>query len=142
LTHIDPSGAEALTELVRSLAAEDVTFVFGRPKSAMRQRLRAAGLTAVVGDNRVYPTVRAAAKAVSTNSPTRAASPARDEEVAAWLLATHFGSGEVGRSRCRPHSKRASRWNPCLLRRRSPADIATRLPCSARWRGCACLGSR
>lgn len=71
LTHIDASGAEALTELVRSLAAEDVTFVLARLKSAMQQRLRAAGLIALVGENRVYPTVRAAVEAASTNSPTR-----------------------------------------------------------------------
>ena len=62
-------------------AAEDVTFVFARLKSARRQRLRAAGLIALVGENRVYLTVRAAVEAVSTNSPTRAASPVRDEEV-------------------------------------------------------------
>ena len=55
-----------------ALAAEDVGFVIARLKAARRQQLRAVGLIGLVGENRVYPTVRAAVEAVS-RSPTRGA---------------------------------------------------------------------
>ena len=65
LTHVDATGVEALTSLVRSLQEEGITFVFARLKDPMRQALQEAGVLDLVGEPHVYPTVRAAVAAAA-----------------------------------------------------------------------------
>jgi anti-anti-sigma regulatory factor len=59
LTYVDASGVHALKSLVQSLGEEEITFVFARLKSPMRQ----AGVLDLIGEPHVYPTVRAAVAA-------------------------------------------------------------------------------
>jgi SulP family sulfate permease len=63
LTHVDATGVHALKSLVQSLGEEEITFVFARLKSPMRQALREAGVLDLIGEPHVYPTVRAAVAA-------------------------------------------------------------------------------
>jgi sulfate permease, SulP family len=63
LTHVDATGVDALTSLVRSLREDEITFVFARLKGSMRQTLRQAGVLELVGEAHDYPTVRAAVQA-------------------------------------------------------------------------------
>ena len=63
LTHVDATGMDALRSLVQSLREEQITFVFARLKHPMRQALHEAGVLDLVGEARVYPTVRAAVAA-------------------------------------------------------------------------------
>ena len=62
-TEIDASGAEALEQTVRTLAAQDITFVVARAKHDLRRRLDATGLTTEIGANHIYPTVDEAVSA-------------------------------------------------------------------------------
>jgi len=63
LTHVDATGVDALTSLVRSLREDEITFVFARLKDPMRQTLGEAGVLDLVGEAHDYPTVRAAVQA-------------------------------------------------------------------------------
>jgi high affinity sulfate transporter 1 len=65
LTHVDATGVDTLTELIRSLQQQEITFVFARLKGPMRQDLQDAGILDLVGEDRLYPTVRAAVQAAS-----------------------------------------------------------------------------
>jgi sulfate permease, SulP family len=78
LTHVDATGVEVLTELVRSLRAEHITFVFARLKGPMRQDLQDAGVLDLVGEERLYPTVRAAVQAAA--APPRPGERERPDE--------------------------------------------------------------
>jgi SulP family sulfate permease len=60
MTHVDATGLAALDELRETLRKEGVTFSVARAKSPLRKRLDEAGLTARIGEERFYPTVRAA----------------------------------------------------------------------------------
>jgi MFS superfamily sulfate permease-like transporter len=62
-TEIDASGAEALEQTVRTLAAQDITFVVARAKHDLRRRLDATGLTTEIGADHIYPTVDEAVSA-------------------------------------------------------------------------------
>jgi sulfate permease, SulP family len=66
LSHVDATGVETLTRLHHSLHEERTTLVFARLKSPMRQALRDAGILDLVGEDHVYPTVRAAVEAASS----------------------------------------------------------------------------
>jgi SulP family sulfate permease len=63
LTHIDATGVDALTELIRSLRSEQITFVFARLKGPIRRNLRQAGVLDLVGEAHFYPTVQSAVQA-------------------------------------------------------------------------------
>ena len=63
LTHVDATGVDALTSLVRSLQEEQITFVLARLKDPMHQTLQEAGVLDLVGEPHLYPTVRAAVAA-------------------------------------------------------------------------------
>ena len=65
LTHVDATGVDALTSLVRSLQEEQITFVLARLKDPMHQTLQEAGVLDLVGEPHVYPTVRAAVAAAT-----------------------------------------------------------------------------
>ena len=67
LAHLDSTGARALSDLIRSLAADDSVFVFARVKTPMRHRLEAAGIVELVGPDHLYPTIRAAVQAASND---------------------------------------------------------------------------
>jgi len=67
LTHVDATGVDALTTLIRSLHDEEITFVFARLKGPMRQNLREAGVLDLVPEANLYPTVRAAVDAASAS---------------------------------------------------------------------------
>jgi len=63
LSHVDATGVAALKELISSLRAEQITFVVARLKGPMLRTFRNAGLLDLIGENRVYPTVREAVDA-------------------------------------------------------------------------------
>ncbi|HET9646885.1 MAG TPA: sulfate permease [Microlunatus sp.] len=63
LSHVDATGVDFLTDLIKSLRKEDITFVFARLKSPMVEHLTEAGVLDLVGVDHVYPTVHAAVAA-------------------------------------------------------------------------------
>jgi len=65
LTHLDATGVDALTALVRSLHQQAITFVFAPLKDPMRQTLTEAGVLELVGEAHDYPSVRAAVQATA-----------------------------------------------------------------------------
>jgi len=78
LAHVDATGVDTLTELIRSLQQQQITFVFARLKSLMRQDLQEAGVLDLVGEDHLYPTVRAAVQAAS--APPQAGEHAGTDE--------------------------------------------------------------
>ena len=60
VAHVDASGAEALRELALELRRDGVELVVARMRPSVRELLTAAGVTEVIGEERFYPTVRAA----------------------------------------------------------------------------------
>ena len=63
VTHIDATGSEALAQLTESLRRDDVHLLIARLKDRPKQRFDEAGLTAAIGEENFYPTVRAAVQA-------------------------------------------------------------------------------
>ncbi|HJY46438.1 MAG TPA: SulP family inorganic anion transporter [Propionibacteriaceae bacterium] len=60
LNHVDATGVRTLTELIESLREESITFVFARLHGFMSEHLDEAGIVDLVGEDHLYPTVRAA----------------------------------------------------------------------------------
>jgi sulfate permease, SulP family len=60
LNHIDATGVRLLTQLIESLRKESITFVFARLHDPMEHHLDQAGVLDLVGEEHLYPTVRAA----------------------------------------------------------------------------------
>jgi SulP family sulfate permease len=63
ITHVDSAGLAAIDALKDALARDGITLAVARMKAPMRERFDAAGLTAGIGSQRFYPTVRAAVDA-------------------------------------------------------------------------------
>lgn len=63
LVDVDATGLETLDELVRSLDAEGTSFAVARLKQHVREIFDLAELTAAIGRDRFFPTVRAAVEA-------------------------------------------------------------------------------
>jgi MFS superfamily sulfate permease-like transporter len=63
--HVDTAGLAAIEQLVDHLRADGITLVVARMKAPIRDRFDAASLTAKIGADRFYPTVRAAVAAVA-----------------------------------------------------------------------------
>jgi high affinity sulfate transporter 1 len=68
LNHVDATGVRTLTELIESLREESITFVFARLHGQMNDHLQAAGVVDLVGEEHLYPTVRAAVQAAQAQS--------------------------------------------------------------------------
>jgi MFS superfamily sulfate permease-like transporter len=66
LTHIDATGAAALTELVEELRAEGITFAVARIKGPTHVSFAQVGLVRTIGQDRFFATVRAAVDAAGT----------------------------------------------------------------------------
>jgi MFS superfamily sulfate permease-like transporter len=60
LNHTDATGVRMLTELIKSLRKESITFVFARLHDPTEHHLDQAGVLDLVGEDHLYPTVRAA----------------------------------------------------------------------------------
>jgi sulfate permease, SulP family len=65
LSHVDATGADALERIYHSLREEGITLTLARLKGPMRHELRDAGVLDLVGEDHLYPTVRAAVQAAS-----------------------------------------------------------------------------
>jgi sulfate permease, SulP family len=63
VTHADATGLEALDALTRDLRREDITLVVARLRTRMQDQFELAGVTATIGRERFYPSVRAAVDA-------------------------------------------------------------------------------
>jgi sulfate permease, SulP family len=63
LNHIDATGVRMLTELIESLHKESITFVLARLHGPMSDHLEESGVLELVGEDHLYPTVRAAVQA-------------------------------------------------------------------------------
>ena len=63
VTHVDASGLEALGDIIRELEEAGVGLAVARLKTRVMEHFDAAGLTAAIGPDRFYPTVRAAVDA-------------------------------------------------------------------------------
>ena len=57
---MDASGVEALRELATELARDGVALVVARMRSHVHDGLSSAGVVEVIGEERFFPTVRAA----------------------------------------------------------------------------------
>ena len=75
LSHVDATGIDALVKLIESLHTQHITFVLARLKGPMRETLREAGILELIGEDHVYPTVRAAVEAVETSEKGQDAHP-------------------------------------------------------------------
>ena len=71
LNHVDATGVRTLTELIESLREESITFVFARLHGHMNDHLQAAGVVDLVGEEHLYPTVRAAVQAAQARLEPR-----------------------------------------------------------------------
>ncbi len=60
VTHIDSSGVDALIDLARDLKSDEITLVIAELPERMLADLDEAGLVAVIGAERFYPTIAAA----------------------------------------------------------------------------------
>jgi len=60
VTHVDSTGTEALAELITGLRRDGVDLVVARLKTAAKARLDSAGTSLLIGEERFFPTVRAA----------------------------------------------------------------------------------
>jgi len=60
VTELDATGLEALGELATGLRRDGVELVVARMKPHVHERLAAAGVVETIGDDRFFPTVRAA----------------------------------------------------------------------------------
>jgi sulfate permease, SulP family len=60
LNHVDATGVRTFAELIESLRKESITFVFARLHGYMNEHLDEAGVVNLVGEDHLYPTVRAA----------------------------------------------------------------------------------
>jgi sulfate permease, SulP family len=66
VTHVDSTGAEALSELVTDLRREGVTLVMAKLKRIPKQRFDESGLMETIGADRFYPTIAAAVEACTS----------------------------------------------------------------------------
>jgi high affinity sulfate transporter 1 len=71
--HVDATGAEALRELTVELRRDGVELVVARMRPHVHELLTAAGVTGVIGEERFYPTVRAAVAACGAHDPASTA---------------------------------------------------------------------
>ena len=60
VTYVDSTGLEALAELVDELHRDEITLVVARLRTAMHEQFDLVGLSAKIGPEHFYPTVRAA----------------------------------------------------------------------------------
>ena len=60
LSHADATGIHALTRLNESLRSQHITLVLARLKGPTHQVLQEAGFLEEIGEDQLYPTVRAA----------------------------------------------------------------------------------
>ena len=60
VTHVDATGIEALRELAAELDRDGVGLVVARARSHVLEALATAGLVDAIGEERFFPTVRAA----------------------------------------------------------------------------------
>ncbi len=63
VNHIDSTGIEALLDLTRELQKEQITLVVARLRTRMLPDFDAAGLTAAIGSEHLYPSVKLAVAA-------------------------------------------------------------------------------
>lgn len=68
VTDIDVTGAESFTALARWLRDQHITLSYSRPRPQIIDRLRTLG---ILGDSTLYPTNRAALRALAPPSDTR-----------------------------------------------------------------------
>jgi MFS superfamily sulfate permease-like transporter len=73
ITHVDTVGLAAIAELVDVLERDGITLAIARLKGPTRDRFDAAGLSATIGEERFYPTVRAAVAAFAEERPRQPA---------------------------------------------------------------------
>jgi SulP family sulfate permease len=74
ITDIDYSAAQSVRELLEDLTRQKVIMVFGRVSSYLRSDMNRHGITAVIGESRIFTTLHAAiaATGVSTRPPVDA----------------------------------------------------------------------
>ena len=60
ITDIDCSAAQSLRDLIKEMARRNVTMIFGRVNSYLKSDLDRHGITAVVGAERIFPTLHEA----------------------------------------------------------------------------------
>ena len=65
VNHIDSTGIEALLDLTRALQKEQITLVVARLRTRMLPDFETAGLTAAIGPEHFYPSVKLAVAAFS-----------------------------------------------------------------------------
>jgi len=63
ITHVDATGLEALADVTTELQRNQIVLVVARLRTRMEEQFEAAGALALIGRERLYPTVRAAVDA-------------------------------------------------------------------------------
>ena len=76
MAHVDATGLEALRELALGLPRDGVALVVARMKPQVYERLVAGGVVEEIGEERFFPTVRAAVAACLELDAARVRSPA------------------------------------------------------------------
>ncbi len=76
MSHVDATGLEALRELAIGLPRDGVRLAVARMRPQVYERLVAGGVVEEIGEERFFPTVRAAVAACLEDEPAHAKSPA------------------------------------------------------------------
>ena len=76
VTHVDSTGVEALRELAAELGRDGVGLVVARMRSHVQEGLASAGVVEAIGEERFFPTVRAAVAFCVEHDAAAAAGPA------------------------------------------------------------------
>jgi high affinity sulfate transporter 1 len=63
ITHVDATGLEALADVTKELQRNEIALAIARLRTRMEEQFEAAGALALIGRERLYPTVRAAVDA-------------------------------------------------------------------------------
>ena len=75
VTHVDATGVAALEDIDRLLARDGITLLFARMKGVLESRLQGTELDTSIGQDRRFPTVRAAVKYCVAHSSASGATP-------------------------------------------------------------------
>jgi high affinity sulfate transporter 1 len=66
ITHVDATGLDALLDVTKDLRRDDITLVVARLRTRIAEQLADGGVLDVIGQDRLYPTVRAAVDAYAS----------------------------------------------------------------------------
>ena len=96
VTHVDSTGLEALDQArPRTCREEQITLVVARLRTRMEEQFEHAGVTATIGRERFYPTVRAAVEACAVDPSAHVANGVRGVSTPRQRVLVHHRVPEI-----------------------------------------------